>query len=143
MWVVSAQDLGPYLGTVWGWQDVQQVGWVHRQRQVHRGAPWTEEWVTIVTSLAPTAAAPIDVLRLVRQHWVIENRVHYVRDVTLGEDACQMHVGAAPQALAAVRNALISLLRHDGWQNIAAGLRHYSTSVTDALRLIGVPVPGL
>ncbi len=76
-------------------------------------------------------------------HWAIENRRHYVRDVTLGEDACQMHVGAAPQALAAVRNGLISLLRRDGWRNIAAGLRHYSTSVMDALQLIGVPIQGL
>jgi hypothetical protein len=66
-----------------------------------------------------------------------------VRDVTLGEDACQMHVGAAPQALAAVRNAVISLVRRAGWKNIAAGLRHYSLSFPDALQLIGVPSPGL
>ncbi len=82
MWVVSAQEFGPYLATVWGWQDVQQVRWVHRPRQVHRDAPWTEEWGTIVTSLAPTAAAPIEVLRLVRQHWVMEHRLQYVRDTS-------------------------------------------------------------
>lgn len=75
-----------------------------------------------------------------REHWVIENRRHYVRDVTMGEDGCQMHVGSAPQALAAVRNGVISLVRWDGWQNIAAGLRHYGTSVIDALRFVGVPV---
>ncbi len=66
-----------------------------------------------------------------------------MRDVTLGEDACQMHVGGAPQALAAVRNLLISLLRRAGWRNIAAGLRHYSTSVQEALEFLGVPRPGL
>ena len=49
----------------------------------------------------------------------------------------------APQALAAVRNALISLLRTARWPTIAAGLRHYSTSVQDTLRLIGVPCSGL
>ncbi len=96
-----------------------------------------------VTSLTAQDATPDQLAGLWRGQWAIENRRHYVRDLTLGEDACQMHVGSAPQALASVRNALISLLRRDGWQNIAAGLRHYSTSVTDALRLIGVPVPGL
>ena len=78
-----------------------------------------------------------------RGHWTIENRRHYVRDVTLGEDACQVHTGQAPQALACLRNAVISLLRGAGWQNIAAGVRHYSTSVHDTLRLIGVPCRGL
>ena len=48
-------------------------------------------------------------------------------------------MGAAPQALAAIRNGLISLVRNAGWRNIAAGLRHYSTSVKDALLFIGVP----
>lgn len=51
--------------------------------------------------------------------------------------------GQAPQALAALRNAVISLLRRAGWKNIAAGLRHYSASVQDALQFMGVPAPGL
>ncbi len=76
LWLVGAAELGPYLANVWGWQAVRQVGWVRRWRQVRREAPWTEEWVTVVTSLAPAAATPEDILRLVRQHWVIENRVH-------------------------------------------------------------------
>ncbi len=96
-----------------------------------------------VTSLAAAEATPEQLAALWRGHWAIENRRHYVRDVTLGEEACQLHVGAAPQALAAIRNGLISLLRHAGWRNIAAGLRHYSGAVTDALQLIGVPILGL
>jgi len=38
-------------------------------------APWTEEWVTVVTSFAPADAVPEDILRLVRQHWVIDSQV--------------------------------------------------------------------
>ncbi len=72
-----------------------------------------------------------------RGHWTIENRVPYVRDVTLGEDACQIRAGSALQALAALRNALLSLLRAHGWMNIAAALRHDGAYVTHALALLG------
>jgi hypothetical protein len=73
-----------------------------------------------------------------RGHWTIENRVHYVHDVTMGEDAGQAHTGSTPQALAAVRNALLALLRSRGWTNIADALRHYAASLDAALELIGV-----
>jgi hypothetical protein len=62
-----------------------------------------------------------------------------VRDVTMGEDACRVRTGAAPQVLAGVRNAVVALLRHAGWTNVAAALRHYSVKVGKALRLVGVP----
>ena len=96
-----------------------------------------------ITSLAAGDATAEALAALWRGHWTIENQRHYVRDVTMGEAACQVQVGAAPQARAAVRNALISLLRKAGWRNIAAGLRHYSTSVHDAVQFIGVPSPRL
>jgi hypothetical protein len=76
-------------------------------------------------------------------HWTIENCVHYVRDVTLGEDAQQLHTGHAPQVLATVRNALLNLLRSGGWTNMAAAFRHYRYAPTAALQFIGVPAPGL
>ncbi len=50
-------------------------------------------------------------LGLVPRHWGIENRLHYVRDVTLGEDACRVRSGSAPQALACLRNATMHLLK--------------------------------
>ncbi len=132
-------DLDDYLI----WPGVQQVLRRETERIELKTGEVTRAVSYGVTSLTAQDATPEQLAGLWRGHWAIENRRHYVRDVTLGEDACQMHVGSAPQALASVRNALISLLRRDGWQNIAAGLRHYSTSVTDALRLIGVPVSGL
>ncbi len=69
--------------------------------------------------------------------------MHYVRDVTLGEDAHQMHTGHAPQVLAALRNALLNLLRAAGWSNMAAALRHYSASVSHALQFLGITPRGL
>lgn len=67
-----------------------------------------------------------DLLRLWRQHWHIENRVHYVRDVTLGEDACRVRTASAPRALAAIRNTLLSTLRLHRVVNIAEALRTFA-----------------
>ena len=137
--LTCTDDLDDYLI----WPGVQQVLRRECERVVLKTGEVTRAVTYGVTSLAGAEATPEQLAALWRGHWSIENRRHYVRDVTLGEDGCQMHVGAAPQALAAVRNGLIIVLRWEGWQNIAAGLRHYSASVRDALHLIGVPVPGL
>ena len=132
LWRVSAADLGPYLADVWGWHAVQQVGWVRRRRQLRRNAPWSEEWVTIVTSLAPTVATPCDLLRLVRQHWVIENRIHYVRDGSYGED--RNHGRQRGQMLAWVRNTAMSLFRWRGFRYIPDGRRWASAHPEATLR---------
>jgi len=94
-----------------------------------------EETTYAVTSL-PAAAGAAVLEALWRGHWTIENRVHYPRDVSWGEDAGQQRVGAAPQALAALRNALLSLLRALGWTSIADALRHYGATPHRALALL-------
>jgi predicted transposase YbfD/YdcC len=134
--LTCTDDLDEYLT----WPGVQQVLRRETERVKLTTGEVTRAVTYAVTSLTAEEATVEQLAALWRGHWVIENRRHYVRDVTLGEDACQMHVGAAPQALAALRNGLISLVRQAGWKNIAAGLRHYGTSVTDALQFIGVPV---
>jgi hypothetical protein len=75
-------------------------------------------------------------LRLVRQHWRIENSLHYVRDVTLGEDACRVRRGAAPQVLAALRNAAVHLLSGLGLASRAAAMRRLQTQPQEALALL-------
>ena len=90
-----------------------------------------------ITSLRPQEAGAEQLEQLWRRHWTIENRDHYVRDVTLGEDDCQIHTGHAAHALATLRNAILSLFRWKGWTNIAAAIRHYAASVLRSLQLIG------
>jgi predicted transposase YbfD/YdcC len=92
-----------------------------------------------IASLGWQEARAAQVEGLWRGHWGIENTVHYVRDVTMGEDASQIRVGHAPQALAALRNGLITLLRSTGVTNIADALRQYGASIQETLALIGVP----
>ena len=90
-----------------------------------------------LTSLSRRQALPEHVEWFWRQHWTIENRDHYERDDTMGEDRGQIHKGNAAQALAALRNAVIALIRCRGWTNVAEALRHYGSSPQRALQLIG------
>jgi hypothetical protein len=123
-------DLEGYLS----WPGVQQV----MQRECERIVVKTGEVTRSVTyglsSAPPQEASAAELEGLWRGHWTIENRVHYVRDVTMGEDAGQAAGGATPQVLAAVRNGVLSLLRRQGWCNIADALRTYAASVQAALQ---------
>lgn len=89
-----------------------------------------------ITSLPRALAGPQLIERFWRGHWTIENRLHYVRDQTLGEDRCQVHTDATPQVLATLRNAVLSLLRYHGWSNIAEANRRYAANPQKALQLL-------
>lgn len=103
------------------------------------GAVLHEEVVYAVTSLAPAHAAPPRLLALWRGHWTIENRLHYVRDVTFDEDRAQVRAGTAPQCMAAFRNLAIGLLRLLGEPNIAAATRRCAAQPARALAALGLP----
>ncbi len=94
-----------------------------------------------MTSLTPEEADAKRLSELVRSHWQIENRLHYIRDVTLGEDACRVRKGSAPQVLAAVRNAVIHLLGSLGATSHAAALRRLNAHPEEALALLDCPQP--
>jgi predicted transposase YbfD/YdcC len=98
-----------------------------------------EEVTYGVTSLPTRSASAAQLEALWRGHWTIENRVHRVRDVTWGEDAGQVRAGHAPQALAALRNGLLSLLRALGWTQIADATRHYGAFALRAVTLLSTP----
>jgi Transposase DDE domain len=73
-----------------------------------------------------------------RGHWGIENRLHWVRDVSFGEDKCQVKKGRGPHNLAAFRNAVITLLRLGGYQEIAATLRDFCYSPKKLLQFLRI-----
>lgn len=101
------------------WPGGQQVMRRTCQRIIISSGQITEQVKYGVTSLSWEQADAQELERLWRGHWTIENRVHHVRDATMGEDANQMWVGNAPQVLAAIRNALLNVMRSEGWTNIA------------------------
>jgi predicted transposase YbfD/YdcC len=90
-----------------------------------------------ITSLDRQTVTLAQVEQFWRWHWTIENCTHYIRDVSMGEDASQVRSGNAPQALAAFRNAIISALRLDGWSYMPNAFRHFCHNLQDSLRFIG------
>lgn len=97
------------------------------------------ERVCLLTNLDPQQATPSQLLALNRGHWCIENRLHWVRDVTFDEDRSQVRKGHGPQVLAAMRNFVISLLRRISTRprtSIATAMRHFAASPALALALI-------
>lgn len=93
-----------------------------------------------VTSVSAAESTAAQIEAVWRGHWGIEKRVHYVRDVTLGEDAGQAYSGQTPHVLAALHNGMISLLRSHGVTQMADALRHHGASVQAALAFLNSPL---
>ena len=159
--------LTPTIAQWWGYQVVQTTAKAHGRlerrtlesitalndylrwpavAQVLRRTCWTKECTTGqltqevhygLTSLPRSLVSLAQVEQFWRWHWTIENRLHYVRDVSMGEDASQVRKGNAPQALAALRNAVLSLLRLEGWSLIPDAFRFFAHNVHKSLHLIG------
>lgn len=94
------------------------------------------EVVYAVTSLTITDATAAQVAGWLRGHWAIENKLHWVRDVTYAEDHSQVRTGNGPHVMAALRNAAIGLLRLDGHDNIAKALRHHARNPHRPVKLL-------
>jgi predicted transposase YbfD/YdcC len=115
-----------------------QVFRITRDRTDHSsGKHETHTWCGL-TSLTGEQATPDRIASLLRGHWEIENRLHWVRDVTYREDHSQLRTGTAPRAMATLRNLAISALRLAGTTNIATALRHTARNTTRPLTLLGI-----
>ena len=112
----------------------KQIGRIHRQRII-KGVV-SSETVCFVTSLSRLHANAKALLQLSRDHWSIENNLHRVRDVSFGEDACTVTSGSAPQFLAALRNAVTTILRRNKHRNIARAQRSFSARPGAAIALL-------
>jgi predicted transposase YbfD/YdcC len=106
------------------------------RRTVTRAGKKTVEVVYLITSADVRTATPSTLAGWVQGHWGIENRLHWVRDVTFDEDRSRVRTGAAPQVMATLRNTVISLLRLAGWTNIAQALRHHAADQRRPLALL-------
>jgi predicted transposase YbfD/YdcC len=129
--LISTTVLNDFLN----WPGVQQV--CQLTRRTVRGGKETTEVQYAITSVPRALADARQLLQWWRGHWRIENGLHYVRDVTFGEDASRIRSGGAPQILAATRNAAITLLRALRIDNIAAALRENAWKPQRLLAMLG------
>ena len=82
-------------------------------------------------------AAPAQLAAWIRGHWQIE-ALHHLRDVSYGDDASQIRTGSGPQAMAALRNLAIGILKTAGHTSIAAACRHHARDATRTLETLGL-----
>jgi predicted transposase YbfD/YdcC len=116
------------------WPGIAQV-WMIKRTVKEKG----EERIEIVygiTNLPRKKADAKRLLELNRKHWTIENRLHYRRDVTLGEDASQTRVKGAPQVLAALNGGILAFMDFFGVKNVAKQMRYFCEYPRPALQMI-------
>jgi predicted transposase YbfD/YdcC len=108
------------------------------ERVIEQGETVSHETRYFITSVQRSLANASQLLTWTRGHWSIENRSHYVRDVTLGEDASRIRKGSGPEVMAALRNATIGFLRLAGATNIAEALRRNASQVRTLFTILGI-----
>lgn len=131
LWAISSADLNAYVGSSGTvgepWPKVGQVCRIQRvvhekDRKTHQ-LETTAEMEYAITSLGRGRADATALMGRWRVHWHIENGLHWVRDVTFGEDDSQIHKGQAPEVFTLLRNAAVSLLSAPQTPSIAAAVR--------------------
>jgi len=132
--LVASTALADYLN----WPGLQQVFRLERTVTIKKTGKQRHEVVFGMTSLAPDKTDAAHLLRPVRHHWHIENKSHWVRDVTFDEDRSQVRRGSIPQMMAALRNVAIGLIRLTGQKNIAAATRRFAAQPWAAVALLGI-----
>jgi hypothetical protein len=115
LWVVPAGEMEPYLAEEFGWPAVKLMGQIRRYRRPLHQTEWesikTTLWIAGGTHLP--ALSPAQIQTHLRDHWVIENSIFHVRDVTQDEDRLHGRTIAFP--LSTLRNAAINLIRKAGF----------------------------
>lgn len=124
------------LNTTSDWPYLGQVFRLVRDMRHPKSGKTTHEVMYGITSFSSADADPKRLLDLFRHHWAIENKLHYCRDVTFHEDACRLAIGTAAQAIAALNNLVLGLLRIRGFTAIASARRRFCAVPSEALALV-------
>lgn len=130
--LIASTELNAWVADPWA--GVSQV--FQLQRSVQTPKKTRGETVYGLTSLSPSQADPARLLQLVRNHWRIENRLHYRRDVTLGEDHCQVRKRQAPRVLAVLNSFILALCDFCQVTNVPQRMRFYDARPWIAVRLL-------
>ena len=129
-------ELDPELRCI-GFPGVRFVAQVRREVECKKdGRQRKPVTACLLTSLPAEQATPQRLLRLNRACWGIENRVHWVRDVALGEDRSRIRKGSLPRLMAALANFAISILRLFRTKNITRRMNQLKMRPDQAVQLL-------
>jgi predicted transposase YbfD/YdcC len=107
VWTITDLAALPELAK---WPGLQSVIAVETIRMAHQHAPVTSDYRFYISSLARSATAFV---AMIRQHWDIENKLHWSLDVTFNEDRCRIRKDHAAENMVAVRHIALNLLRQE------------------------------
>lgn len=119
------------------WPYAVQVFRIERHVTDLRGATARHEVAFGITDLSETEASAAVLGSLVRGHWEIETRLHYVRDMTYDEDRSQVRTRNGPHNMATLRNMAIGLLRRMKVNTISRAVAHLERHPDRVADLLG------
>ena len=119
---------------------MEQVFRIEKKSTQIKTGKQSEQTIYGITSLSVEEYGATELLELTRNHWRIENGLHYRRDVTFKEDAVRKKSMRGGQIMAALNNLAIGILRKIGWENIAQARRFYDAQIKKGLELIKNPI---
>jgi hypothetical protein len=137
--VRATAALNNYLASEYGWPDVGQVLCIEHTCVFLSTGLVVRTLHYAITSLTAAAAGPERLWRLWHEHWHIENKSHWVRDVVFGEDASRAREGTLAEALALLRAAVISRFRLASMDGITTARTQASADLRIAIFLVGIP----
>ncbi len=132
--IICSPDLNDWFAR--DWHGLEQVFRLERTRLMLKTGSLEHEVVYGLSSLSMQQAPPARMLSLIRDHWAIENKLHYRRDGSLGEDACQTRTGPVPHLLAQLNSMVLSLMDRAGVHNVARQMRYFDAHPEQALALL-------
>ncbi len=115
----------------------EQFFTIERQTECSNGEK-RHETVHGISSLTAEQASAQRLLELNRGHWEIENRVHYVRDVTFNEDHSRVRTANGAQVMATLRNLVIAIIRLLGFRYIPDATRYFCFRLSEALMVLAI-----
>ncbi len=120
------------------WSGLQTIVRVVRTR--HLWNKTTTEVMFYLSSLPPDAQ---QLGKAIRQHWSIENQLHWVLDVTFGEDASRIRKGNAPENIALLKRWSINLLNQETSfkRSTRQKAKRASMDVTYLLKVLNASIP--
>jgi predicted transposase YbfD/YdcC len=120
------------------WSGLQTIVRVIRTR--HLWNKTTTEVMFYLSSLPPDAQ---QLGKGIRQHWSIENQLHWILDETFGEDASRVRKGNAPENLALLKRWSINLLNQETSfkRSTRQKAKRASMDVTYLLKVLNASIP--
>ena len=132
--IICSPDLNDWFAKQW--LGIEQVFRLERTTRILKTGEVRQQVVYGLSNLPMRHAPPQRMLTLIRAHWHVENRLHWRRDVTLGEDACQTRTGPAPALLARLNSTVLSLMDRLGVRNVAQQARYLDAHLEQAIQLL-------